>query len=442
MTEYTPHDGFLPRLGPENWLATGSAKLQIPVGHRASGTSGSDRHFLLVTAPFGPFSRHLAAALRDEGARCSRVLLNGGDLIDWGVRDAAVYRGDADAWPSWIRAHLIGEDVTDLVTHGDSNPYATSAMREAHRLGVRVHVFEEGYLRPHWITLERDGVNAHSSLPRNPEYYVRAHSAAASRRPVEISGIGPAAVSNISLYHFLAFALGPLFARYKSPYAHSPPRQATGHVRRLAAQVLQRRRRTEALTRIIDAPGPLFLALLQRPGDSQLVRHSRFGGCDSFIDCVVDSFGAHAPANARLLIKSHPLDHGLEPHARDVAAAAARAGVADRVFFTDDGCFLSLVRRADGIVSVNSTAGLATLELGRPTLALGQAIYDLPGLTHQSGLDTFWSVPEAPDRDLFEAFRAVVAARTQVNGAFSTRRGIALAAPEAARRLLAATGET
>ncbi|WP_458339329.1 capsular polysaccharide export protein, LipB/KpsS family, partial [Bordetella pertussis] len=29
--------------------------------------------------------------------------------------------------------------------------------------GVRVHVFEEGYFRPHWVTLERGGVNAHSS---------------------------------------------------------------------------------------------------------------------------------------------------------------------------------------------------------------------------------------------------------------------------------------
>ena len=34
--------------------------------------------------------------------------------------------------------------------------------------GVRTHVLEEGYLRPHWMTLELEGVNAHSPLSRDP----------------------------------------------------------------------------------------------------------------------------------------------------------------------------------------------------------------------------------------------------------------------------------
>ncbi len=31
-------------------------------------------------------------------------------------------------------------------------------------LGLTVHVFEEGYLRPHWVTYERGGSNGHSRL--------------------------------------------------------------------------------------------------------------------------------------------------------------------------------------------------------------------------------------------------------------------------------------
>ena len=80
---------------------------------------------------------------------------------------------------------------------------------------------------------------------------------------------------------------------------------------------------------------------------------------------------------------------------------------------------------------------MAALEFGRPTLVLGKAIYDVPGLTAQGGLDAFWSDPEAPEPGLFLAFRKVVMARTQINGAYSSRYGVGLAAPEAARRLLA-----
>ena len=48
---------------------------------------------------------------------------------------------------------------------------------------------------------------------------------------------------------------------------------------------------------------------------------------------------------------------------------------------------------ACGAVTVNSTAGLGAIEMGLPTIVLGEAIYDMPGLTHQSALDAFWTAP-------------------------------------------------
>jgi capsular polysaccharide export protein len=91
------------------------------------------------------------------------------------------------------------------------------------------------------------------------------------------------------------------------------------------------------------------------------------------------------------------------------------------------------------VVTVNSTGGLAALEAGLPTVALGHAIYDLEGLTHRSGLDRFWSAPEPPEPELFASFKRTVMARTQVNGAFATSKGARLAADGVARRLLSAT---
>ena len=89
-----------------------------------------------------------------------------------------------------------------------------------------------------------------------------------------------------------------------------------------------------------------------------------------------------------------------------------------------------------GVVCVNSTAGLAAVEFGRPTITLGQAIYGMPGLTHQGSLASFWTSPEPQLPGLYEAFRNVVMAETQVNGAYATRKGRRLAIGEVARRLL------
>ena len=118
-------------------------------------------------------------------------------------------------------------------------------------------------------------------------------------------------------------------------------------------------------------------------------------------------------------------------------ARTARAfGVADRVFFLDRGDLRALMPSARGAVTVNSTAGLSAIEMGLPTIALGEAIYDMPGLTHQGGLDASGR-PDPPDPDLYDAFRRVVIARTQVGGAYATVRGVEMAVPEVARRLLA-----
>ncbi|MGA0602291.1 capsule biosynthesis protein [Caulobacter sp. KR2-114] len=390
------------------------------------------RHFLFVTAPFGPFSRLLASDLRRAGARCTRVLLNGGDLADWGLRHAALYRERPERWPAWIADLLAREAVTDLLVFGDTHPYCVAAIREAQRQGLAVHVLEEGYFRPHWITLERDGVNGNSRLPRDPQAY--GHPALDdSGAPAAPMKAGAASLAARMSWYFVALYLcWPLFPHFRAPYAYSPPRQAAAHVARFLSRVAGRRRpaRDGGL-----APG-YFLALLQRPGDSQIVRHSPFKSVRQMIERSMASFADHAPPDARLVFKAHPLDHGIEPHHSVIAAAARRHGVEDRVAFVEHGDLEAMLDEAVGVVAVNSTAGIAALSRGRATVVLGSAIYNLPGLTHQSGLDAFWSRPEAPDMALFERFRRGVIDRTQVNGAYASRAGARLAARGVSVRLL------
>ncbi len=61
------------------------------------------------------------------------------------------------------------------------------------------------------------------------------------------------------------------------------------------------------------------------------------------------------------------------------------------------------------VVTVNSTVGTLALACGLPVIALGKAVYDIAGLTFQGELDEFWNTPTAPDADLFDAFRRVLA---------------------------------
>ena len=412
-----------------------TARLLLAAGRRADEIQ--DRHFLFVAAPFGPFSRLLAESLRAEGARCSRVILNAGDASDWGLRDAAAYRGHPRRWPSWLASYLVREQVSDLIVYGDSNPYCVAAMKRARRLGVKIHVLEQGYFRPDWITLERDGVNGSSRLPRDPDYFRQMAKFTHESPHVEVGRIAHASVGRIFAYHLMAYLGFPAFPNFRFAYPYSPLLQAGGHVRRYALQHLSGRRTRATLERILSSQAPMFLAILQRPGDSQLVKHSSVKTVTQFIETVLSSFAANAPTQAQLVFKCHPLDHGLEDHRGIIRRLAQARGVGDRVVYLDGGDLPAIVRRSSGVISVNSTAGLVGIDLARPTIVLGCATYDIRGMTHQDGLDRFWTGPQGPDPEVYRAYRRLVMATTQINGAYSTARGIDLALPETLRRLLA-----
>ena len=118
---------------------------------------------------------------------------------------------------------------------------------------------------------------------------------------------------------------------------------------------------------------------------------------------------------------------------------AAAAGVGDRVTAIDGGDLETLLRHAKGSLSVNSTVGLHAIRAGTPTLALGPAVYDMPGLTHQGPLASFWTAPEPVEPGLAADLMKVLADTIQVKGSFYNPEGRALAAREIVRRV--ASGE-
>jgi capsular polysaccharide export protein len=88
-----------------------------------------------------------------------------------------------------------------------------------------------------------------------------------------------------------------------------------------------------------------------------------------------------------------------------------------------------------GVVTVNSTLGVKAIAMGRPTVALGQAIYDVPGLAWQGPLDGFWQGAAPPDAALAVDFLRAITACLHVRGCFYTRPGLDVAVAGTVRRL-------
>jgi capsular polysaccharide export protein len=383
---------------------------------------------LFLQGVISPFFGRLADRLRAEGHGVGRVNFCAGDLLDWGRRPAWCYRGQPAELRPYFEDLLPEQGITDLVLFGDQRPVHRPAIELARERGVRVYVFEEGYVRPNWLTLERDGVNANSALPRDPDWY-----RAVARQLPEV-GEGTPVRSRLwvraarDLVHHVANGANPLlFPRYRTHRPHHAAIEYAGWVRRFARLPLHRRRDDELIRRLIGEVQRFFLVPLQLNSDVQIRTHSSFAGMPALIETVMKSFAAVAPADTALVIKNHPLDTGLVAYASLIARLAAEFALQGRVHYLETGHLPTLLEHASGVVTVNSTTGLSALIHGRPTLALGNAIYDLPGLTDQSGLDNFWRDGEPPDASLVHAFRNTVIHTTQVNGGFYEEPAIALA---------------
>ncbi len=383
------------------------------------------RSFLFLQGLATTFFTRLGAALVARGHTVHRINFNGGDRLFWRLPGAVDFRGTLEDWPAFLAGFLEERRITEVLLFGDCRPLHRVAIKLAAHRAIPVHVFEEGYLRPSWITHELGGVNAYSSLPRDADWYrAAAKTLPPLRSDLPIAGNFLRRSVEDVLYNVATVTLGWHFSGYRSHRPWHPFVEYAGWIKKFAEQPLARRRSERAMRAIIGNRDPFYLFPLQLDCDFQIREHSPFGRIEPAIDHIVTSFAHHAPRDARLVVKAHPLDNGLTNWRRVTERIATSRGVAARVIYLDEGDLSPLLRRARAVVTINSTVGTLALGEGIPVIALGRAIYDFAGLTDQGSLDDFWTQGKPADLSLVDAFRRVMSDRALVYGGFFSEQGL------------------
>ena len=380
------------------------------------------RAFLFLQGPPGPLLYELATAMRERGTKVERINICAGDRIDW-PEPATDFRGRFRDWPVFFDNFLRQHQITDILMFGDCRPYHMSARRVAALRGVRTYVLEEGYLRPHWMTLELDGVNGYSKLARNKDWLIE------QARALPPEPFLPPITANFrrrvrdTARHYIAVHAG----RFSYPFyrTHRPEPallEAAGWGWKYITRGMRDREAGAVLQRLSGKP--FFLFPLQLSGDYQIRNHSPFPDMRAAASYVMESFARHAPEEAHLLIKAHPFDTSLMNWRRFIDRRARRLGVRGRVHFIDGGNLEQLAADTSGMVCVNSTSATLALAAGSPVCTLGDAIYNVPGLTFARHLDEFWSDPVPPEPGLYGAFRRVLVDRCLVRGGIASKSAV------------------
>lgn len=393
---------------------------------------------LFLQGPITPFFKLIADRLEAEGAKCLRINLCFGDWLFWRRPGATNYRGRKSDWPAFIDQFIARHGVTHVVLLGEQRFYHRKAIEAAKRYGVEVVATDFGYLRPDWITFERNGMSADSEFPREPEairQLARAAGPFEKRRKFQDSFFTQSIWD--MAYHLLSSLFRPFYPFYDSHQVYHPVMVYIGTGIRIALRKLGRNQRAnDVILRLLESDAGYFVFPLQMQNDFQIRAYSRFNGIEEALEEVVASFAANAEPEHQLVIKVHPLDPGMISWRRRCKGIMQQYGVADRVRYIDGGSLAVLLKGALGVITINSTVGIWSLLEGKPTHTLGESVYNVPGLVDQNSLDQFWSSPTPPDLSLRDDFMQAMAGAVQIRGVYYNQPGLNNAVEEAARRLL------
>jgi capsular polysaccharide export protein len=397
----------------------------------------ASQRYLFLQGPISPFFARLADRLEALGHSTRRINLCFGDRLLWRRPGAINYRGSLDDWPAFIADYLEREGITEIVLLGEQRAYHRIAIEAAKARGIGVIATDYGYLRPDWITLERDGMSGASRFPRDPQAI---RDLAAASPPISLERTFDdsfwAMVVRDMVYHLSASFLFWTHPGYRTHHMHHPLATYIGSgLRMLLGRLYRHRRAARRIDALRHGDRPYFLFPLQMATDFQIRAYSPYDGLQEPIETVLASFAANADPEAHLVVKIHPLDPGLVNWRKVVLRTAQACGIADRVHYVDGGQLDLLLDRAQGVVTINSTVGLTALRMHVPVKPLGTAVYDVPGLTHQAPLDGFWTAPQPVDRRLLSDYVRALAACVQLRGVFYSDPGLRNAVDEAVYRL-------
>lgn len=384
--------------------------------------TGAGKVFLFLQGPHGPFFYQLSRVLRQAGAEVFKFGFNQGDRAFWRDDDTYLpYVGKLEDWHD--EAHEVFDEmgVTDIVLYGDTRHVHVAAIKVAKALGIVVHCFEEGYVRPYWVTYERGGVNGFSRLV---DMSVADMQAQIKDRDLELPD-APARWGDMrqhtfygALYHWHILLRNRRYKHYKTHRDISVREEFRLHFRSLLAIPLHAVQRRAASRRIRRDGYVYHLALLQLSHDSSIQTHSPLRSMPEFIRLTIEGFAAGAPTHHHLVVKAHPLEDGRHPLRRITMDTAREFGVEDRVHFVRGGKLAGLMNFARTVVTVNSTAAQQALWRGLPLKAFGNSVYRKPEFVSEQPLGEFFADPWKPDARAYRDYRHYLLETSQVMGGF------------------------
>lgn len=381
------------------------------------------RKVLIVQGDWESGMSRLALDLKDAGHEVGKVFFCAPDVIYKfrGVRTHLFRKPLAD-FETWLRDLISDENYDTFFLYNHYRPYNQVAWKMAEEMDLGCYVFELGLIRPNCVTVfSRKTL----PLPTLADAWQDLLKGGPAPKPVET----PPELCQVSSFaKLLVFCTNFFISRVTSPlfsnFVDQRSMKLWPHFKHGVIHLwrsLERGRDCEFDPLFAgEYSGKYYAVPLQVHTDTQITQCSDFKSIEQFIKQVVKSFKHHAPADSMLVFKVHPMDRGYKEYTDLIAGLDYGLG-GGRLLYVDRVHLPTLLANSRGVVNINSSVGISALVHHVPVIALGTAVYDLEELTHQNGLDSFWTQAAKPKSHRVKQFIGLLLATSQGRGTLSQR---------------------
>ena len=379
-----------------------------------------DGNCLFLVGPIGTFFSRLSNYLEENNVKTYKISF---PLNEYGFPKSRLIKFHQDIYlfKNFLKTILIEKEIKHIFMYGNvliPHRESLALVKELKKedIYVNTHIFELGYLRPNFVTLENDGINYSSGFIKSREFYLKQDS-------YQLLPIAKkhARFRIRKIWKTISF-INHCFKTYKivqNEHKLQPKPiyiwyQIKGFFLKFFFRLTEYKLKKKCFFR-----KNFFLVVLQVSTDSQLTEGSDIKDNNKFIYKVIKDF-ATANVDFNLVFKHHPRDRGYTNYSNIIEKLSKELGVHKKVFYIHDYFLSKLFQNINckGTVLINSTVGYQSIYHSVPLKALGKAPFNIKGLSDQRNLVSFFKNPKPVDKLLFNKFYKYILENSQINGNF------------------------
>ena len=376
---------------------------------------------LFLMGPIGSFFSRLSNYLEENNVRTYKISF---PLYEYGFPKSRLikYSKDIRYFKEFLKETIVEKDIKHIFMYGNvliphREALALSEELKEENINIYTHIFELGYLRPNFVTLENQGINYNSAFIKSREFYLKQDSYEFFPIPKK-----HARFRIRKIWKTISF-INHSFKNYKivnKEHKLQPKPiyiwfQIKGFFLKFYFELSEHKLKKKCFVE-----NRFFIVILQVSTDSQLTEGSDIKDNKKFIYEVIKDFAKANLNNINLVFKHHPRDRGYTNYLNLIEKFSTEFGVYKKVFYIHDYFLSKLFQNPNckGTVLINSTVGYQSLFHSVPVKSLGITPYNIEGLSPQINLVSFFKNPLPVDRLLFNKFYKYILENSQINGNF------------------------